>query len=76
MPWWRKLNAERQGALASMGYQLGVSGLMQFKLMISALEAGDYEAAAAEALASKWAKQDTPNRAERIAKILRTGQIG
>jgi lysozyme len=57
-------------ALANMAYQLGVSGLMRFKKMLTALETGDRERAAVEALDSTWAKQ-TPNRAQRVAALIR-----
>ena len=39
---------------------------MKFKKMKAALERGDFEAAAAEMLDSRWARQ-TPNRADREA---------
>jgi len=57
-------------ALLNMAYQLGVSGLLNFSKMLTALQAGDREEAAREALDSLWAKQ-TPNRARRVALLLR-----
>lgn len=72
-PWWAKLSPTRQQVIASMGYQLGIAGLMGFKRMIAALERGDYEAAAGEMLDSKWAKRDTPGRAGRLAERMRRG---
>ena len=57
-------------ALGNMAYQLGVPGLMRFRRMLSALERGDREAAAAEALDSLWARQ-TPSRASRVAALIR-----
>lgn len=60
--------------LGSMAYQLGVSGLLKFKNMWSALEKGDFEEAAKEALDSLWAKQ-TPNRANRHADVIRNRSL-
>jgi lysozyme len=40
-----------------MIFNLGLSGFLNFKKMIAALGAGDYELASKEMLNSKWAKQ-------------------
>ena len=58
------LSEPRQAALLSMSYQLGISGLMKFKNMLSAIERKDWDAAFEEGMDSKWAKQ-TPQRALR-----------
>ena len=52
-----------------MAYQLGVNGVGNFSKMLNALESGDRETAAIEALDSKWATQ-TPERAERVANMI------
>lgn len=57
-------------ALANMSYQLGSAGVVAFRKMLAALEAGDRVAAADAALDSKWAMQ-TPERAERVVKLIR-----
>lgn len=57
-------------ALVQMAYQMGVAGLLKFKLMLNALERGDRDTAAANALGSKWAQQ-TPQRAARVADLIR-----
>lgn len=72
LPWWRQLNDVRQAALTEMAYQLGVAGLLGFRLMLRALKDGRYAAAEAQALASKWARQ-TPARAEDVARRLADG---
>lgn len=59
-----------QQAIGNMAYQLGPAGVMKFKRMLAALNAGDRLTAAEEALDSEWAKQ-TPNRAQRVARLLR-----
>ena len=60
-------------ALANMVYNLGLTRLLGFRKMWAALGDGDYEAAAREALDSKWAKQ-TGRRAPEIAEIIRKGE--
>ena len=73
LPFWPKLTDDRRRVLANMGYQLGVGGLMGFKRMLAGLSRGDYEAAAGEMLDSKWARQDSPGRARRLAERMRRG---
>lgn len=68
-----KLDDERQYALLDMCYQLGINGLLGFKKMLRALEVGDFEYAATQCLDSKYAKKDTPSRANRIARLIKTG---
>lgn len=65
-PWVLDQPDDVQRALGNMVYQLGVDGLLNFRKMLDALQAGQRPQAAAEALDSKWAKQ-TPNRAHRVA---------
>ena len=70
----RNLNKPRQCAILNMSYQLGISGLYQFKRMWGSLAAGDYKKASLECLDSVWATQ-TKNRARRIAEVIRTGTM-
>lgn len=67
------LSDQRQGVLIEMVYQLGEGGVFGFRKMIEAVEAGDYEKAAAEMLDSKWAQQ-TPARAQELAKVMHSGE--
>lgn len=69
-PWWRAMLDPRMRALANMCFQLGWPRLAGFKKMLAALERGDTEEAAKQALDSKWARQ-TPERAERVAAMIR-----
>lgn len=57
-------------AIHNMAYQMGVTGVLKFRNMIAALQDGDREKAALEALDSLWARQ-TPERAQRIAALIR-----
>ena len=68
----RQLSQKRVEALANMAFNLGVPRLLKFKKMWAAIEAGDFDEAAAQALDSKWATQ-VKGRADRIAALLRTG---
>lgn len=64
----------RKLALVSMMFQLGAKGMLGFKKMNEAIEVFDWETAANEALKSKWAIDDTPERARRMAYMIRTGK--
>ena len=70
-PFFLELPQKAQEVIANMAYQLGVGGVLKFKKMWMALKNGDYQKAADEMLDSKWAKQ-TPNRAKRLARIMRS----
>jgi len=67
-------NEVREAVLISMAYQMGVTGLSKFKNMLTAVELGDFDEAANQALDSRWARQ-TPERATRHAEMLRVGEI-
>lgn len=69
-PWIAQQPDDVQRALANMAYQMGAGGVSNFKNMLAALQAGDREKAAAEALDSRWAIQ-TPNRAKRVTDLIR-----
>lgn len=62
-PW---AKGEVKLVLINMSYQLGPNRLHNFEKMLAAMQAGDYDLAAAEMLDSRWAKQ-TPHRAGRLA---------
>lgn len=73
LPWYLDASPRRQRALLNMAYQMGVDGLLAFKKMLAACAAGDWPAAVAHALNSKWARTDSPERAARVAESLRRG---
>jgi lysozyme len=72
LPWWQKLDDNRQRALCNMCFNVGISNLLNFKKMLAYLEQGNYLQASLEALNSKWATQ-VGKRAQDIAKILKEG---
>lgn len=72
LPWWRQLDEVRQAVVVSMCFQLGISGLLQFRRTLRAVQEGRYADAAAAMLQSLWAAQ-TPERARRAADAMKTG---
>jgi len=73
LPWFSRLDDARKGVLVNMAFQLGVDGLLAFKNTLKEVEAGNYSKASEMMLMSKWATQ-TPERAQRLAKQMRTGE--
>ncbi len=73
LPWANTLDGVRYAVLVSMAYQIGISGLLEFKNTLHAVFREAWDAAAKGMLGSKWAKQ-TPRRARRHAVMMRTGQ--
>ena len=69
LPFFENLSSIRQEILISMGYNLGINGLLKFKKMLAALENYDYELAADEMLDSKWATQ-VKGRARDLAQLM------
>lgn len=72
LPWSQRLDSPRFGVLKNMAFNLGVVGLLQFRNMLTKLQANDYDGAAAEMLNSEWAKE-VGARADRLALQMRTG---
>lgn len=73
LPWWRDLDDARQDVIVNMAFNLGVPGLLTFRNTLAHIHAGEWEAAAAGMLASKWAAQ-VHGRAKRLAHQMLTGQ--
>ena len=67
------LDEERQYALLDMCFQMGPKGFKKFKRLRKAVAEQNFDKAAAECLNSKYAEQ-TPKRARRIARLLKTGE--
>jgi lysozyme len=61
---------ELQEVLVNMSFQLGRSRLRGFKKFRKAMEKRDYFTASKEMLDSKWATQDSPARAQRLADLM------
>lgn len=74
LPWAKeKLCQARLRVLYNMTFQMGITGLLQFKNTLALIEKGDYSGAALNMLASNWDRQ-TPSRAHRLAEQMRLGR--
>lgn len=73
LPWFQNLDDVRKGVLLNMSFQMGVDGLLGFKNTLAMIERGDYAEASEGMLNSLWARQ-TPERAQRMSKQMKTGQ--
>lgn len=68
--WFGDLDEDRQTVVASMVFNLGLNGFLQFKKMIAAIERDDYVEAAKEMMRSKWADQ-VKGRAAELANLMK-----
>jgi len=74
LPWWRQMSEARQNVLANMCFNMGIDRLLGFVKALDLMRASRYDAAAAEMLDSKWAKQ-VGDRADRLAATMRKGEF-
>ena len=72
-PWYSMLNQVRKTVLLDMAYNLGIPRLCRFTKMLGAIAEENWNKAAEELLDSRYAKQVGP-RADRNAKMMRTGE--
>lgn len=76
IPFYERLDDERQYALLDMVFNMGIGnskkGLLSFKNMLNYMGTGFYKQAAAECLNSKYGRE-LPTRAGRIARTIETG---
>jgi lysozyme len=73
--WTGFANAPQQALMNlcfNMGWGDGTHGLSSFKKMLAAMTAGDWNCAAADLLASRYAQQ-VGKRAQRVAALIRQG---
>ena len=68
--WYDGLPPEIKGVVIECCYQMGVKGWSNFRKAIANMKECNWKGAADEMLDSLWAKQ-TPNRAKRLASIVR-----
>lgn len=73
LPWVARLDEPRRAVLVSMGFNLGVAGLLKFKKFLAAAEKGNWTQAKIEGLDSKWARQ-VEHRSDRLMEQLVTGE--
>ena len=70
-PFVKDLPQEAQDVVYEMCYQLGIGGFSKFKKTIQFLRLGSYKSAAAEMLDSRWAREQTPQRAKKLSNIIK-----
>lgn len=73
-PAYSRANASRKMALINMAFQLGTGGLAKFTTTLGLMAQGKWPEAAVAAKQSSWAQQ-TPGRANRIALIIKNGNL-
>mgnify|MGYP001582168379 FL=1 len=71
IPIFKALNEVRQNVLINMCF-MGIGKVLEFKKMLTALEAGDFKQASKEMLDSLWAKQ-VGDRAYRLSRQMEHG---
>ena len=69
---YNNLNANRKAVLINMAYNMGISGLMNFKNTLRYIKQGNYEQASENMLVSQWADQ-VGNRAKELSEIMKIG---
>ena len=62
--------------LNEMTFQMGEGGVREFDDALNAAKLGDYDKMATEMLDSKWAREDSPNRANALANEIKTIKRG
>ena len=60
-----------KNCLINMSFQMGIYGVSKFRKMLKAMKDKNWKEAAIEMLDSKWARSDSPQRANRLADIVR-----
>lgn len=71
-PWAGLMVEARQAVLISMLFNMGMGGVLEFKLALAQMEAGEYEKAADALLQSRWAMA-VGQRAQDLAHMMRIG---
>lgn len=73
--WYTKLNTVRKAVILSCCYQLGVDGFLKFHDTIKALKVGDFNAVQKGMLESRVARKTAPERWQRQALVMSTGEV-
>lgn len=73
-PIYNDVNDARKKAIINMVFQMGQAGAESFKNSLTLVRNHYYTKAAANMRQSKWYRQ-TPNRAERVIMVLKTGTL-
>jgi len=70
--WFDDMPDKVQDVIINMCYQLGVSGVSKFKKTIQFMKNKQWDRASIEMLDSKWAREQTPQRAKRLSEIVKS----
>jgi len=71
-PWYSRLDPVRQAVIASLEYNLGISGLLNFRLFLSYASSGNWPSASLE-LKNSAAYPQEPARFDRFCGMLQSG---
>lgn len=71
--WFPTLDAVRQRAVSDLRFNVGAGGFRMFRKFIAALARKDYVAASYELVASRWARQVSPDRVRALRAMIETG---
>ena len=71
IPAYFNVSESRQHVLLDMAFNLGISGFLKFRNMLSALERRDFKRASEEMLDSRWARQ-VGRRAQTLSLMMRS----
>ena len=70
--WFDDMPDKVQDVIINMCYQLGVSGVSKFKKTVKLIKNKQWDRASVEKLDSKWAREQTPQRAKRLSEIVKS----
>jgi len=70
--WFDDMPEEVQDVVINICYQLGVSGFSKFKKTIQFMKNKQWDKASVEMLDSKWAREQTPQRALRLSETVKS----
>ena len=74
LPWWENLDPVRQRVMVNMCFNLGVAGLMTFHNFLAAMQAGNWQEAAAQMQQSAW-WNEVGQRAVRLQYMVLNGAV-
>ena len=70
--WFDDMPEKIQDVVINICYQLGVSGFSKFKKTIQFMKNKQWDKASVEMLDSKWAREQTPQRALRLSETVKS----
>ncbi len=74
--WFDDMPEKVQDVVINICYQLGVSGFSKFKKTIQFMKNKQWDKASIEMLDSKWAREQTPQRALRLSETVKSVEEG